>query len=267
MLKLIELNAGVGPCLILIHGTAGSPASTWGAFANCLQGQHRILAFDFSRLAHADVLAQSLEGLARLLAAQIEDCAEGHVHLIGYSLGAALAIEVASIMPGNVLSLTLVAPFDHSRDARVCSNFEHWRQLLNDNPRALATQIVAQGFCTATFSAMGAEQLTALTEAFYLRVDWPSVAAQLALNLSLDVSARVSRLRCPTAVVIGAADQLIPARVSISLYERLADGRLFTLPCGHLIPAEDPEGLAKIVCLFVSGRTLPVCYPIAAEKR
>jgi len=47
----------------------------------------------------------------------------------------------------------------------------------------------------------------------------------------------------------------------------LDDGLLFTLPCGHLIPAEDPEGLAKIVCLFVSGRILPVCYPIAAEKR
>lgn len=251
MLNLIELNAGVGPCLVLIHGTAGSPASTWAAFANCLLGQYRILAFDFSRLAHADAQVQSLEGLARLIVAQIGSCVEGGVHLIGYSLGAALAIEVASIIPGKVLSLTLVAPFDHSRYPQVCSNFERWQQLLNDNPRALAAHIVTQGFCTDTLKAMGTAHLVALTEEFYLRVDWPSVAAQLALNLSLDVSSHVSLLRCPTAVIVGLADQLIPARVSISLYERLADGQLFSLPCGHLIPAEDPERLAQVVRLFV----------------
>lgn len=261
MLNLIELDASVGLCLVLIHGTAGSPDSTWQAFASCLQGHYRILAVDLSRLAQASAEAQTLEGLTRLIVAQISHCAAERVHLIGYSLGAALAIEVASVIPSKILSLTLIAPFDHARDPQVCSTFEHWRQLLKDNPRDLAAQIVTRGFCATFLNAMGPAQVTALIEAFYLRVDWPSVAAQVALNLSVDVASQVLRIRCPTAVIIGLADQLIPAHVSVSLYEQLAEGYLFTLPCGHLIPAEDPQGLAQIVRLFVARHAVTSTPP------
>ncbi|SEO08077.1 alpha/beta fold hydrolase [Pseudomonas sp. NFACC39-1] len=263
MLNLIELNASGEICLVLIHGTAGSPHSTWERFVSHLNGAYRVLAVDLSRLEQASAATQTVTELGRLIARQIQERAVEGVHLIGYSLGAALAIEVASVVPRHILTLSLIAPFDNARDPLVRSTFEHWHRLLEKNPRELATNIISQGFSAAWCRAMGPAQVAVYSEAFYLRVHWPGVVVQLALNLSLDVASQVPRIQCPTAVIIGLDDRLVPVRVSVALYRRLANGSLFSLPCGHLLTAEDPQGLAQIVqsfiALFAAAPTAPDC--------
>lgn len=252
MLNLIELNASGKNCLVLIHGTAGSPLSTWERFVSYLNGEYRVLAVDLSRLEQASAATLTVKDLGRLIATQIQERVVEGVHLVGYSLGAALAIEVASVVPRLILSLCLIAPFDNARDPRVRSTFEHWQRLLRENPRELAINILNQGFSTDWCRAVGSAQIAVYSEAFYLRIHWPGVVVQVALNLSLDVASQVPRVQCPTAVIIGLDDRLIPVGVSIALCRRLANGYLFSLPCGHLLTAEDPGGLARIVQSFIA---------------
>ncbi|AKK00929.1 3-oxoadipate enol-lactone hydrolase [Pseudomonas sp. Cab53] len=252
MVELIELKAQGQACLIVIHGTAGHPRSTWEAFANHLEGPYRVLAVDWSRLERESTVAQTLDGLGRQIAGKIRDGGVGGVHLVGYSLGAAVAVEVASVLGPQVLSLSLIAPFDNARDPQVRRTFGYWQRLLEDHPMKLAAEIVTRGFSSPGLRAMSATQVTTCIEDFYQRVHWPAVAVQMRLNLTLDVSSQLSRLECPTAVIIGLDDRLIPPSVSVALYRQLPRGALFSLPCGHLMLAEDPLGLARIVQRFVS---------------
>ncbi|MDO7896172.1 alpha/beta fold hydrolase [Pseudomonas citrulli] len=251
MVELIELEAEGQACLVLIHGTAGNPRSTWASFASHLDG-HRVLAVDLSRLEQGRGAEQTLDGLGQLIAAGVRDRVSAGVHLVGYSLGAAVAIEVASVLGPQVLSLSLLAPFDNARDPQVRRNFGYWQRLLEDHPRKLAAELVTRGFSVPCLRAMSAAQVATRIEDFHQRVHWPAVAAQMVLNLALDVSPRLARLECPTAVIVGLDDRLIPPSVSVSVYRQLPRGQLFSLPCGHLLLAEDPHGVARIVQRFVT---------------
>lgn len=255
MLDLVEMNSEGQVCLVLIHGTAGSPLSTWGKFAGCLDDQYRLLAVDLSRLEQGSTVEKTLEELGKAIAGRIRDRVVGNFHLVGYSLGAALAVEVARLMAGPVHSLTLIAPFDSGLEPQVCRTFDYWQRLLEDHPRKLAADIVMRGFSTSWLRTLSAVQVATCIDDFYQRVHWPGVAAQMKLNLALDVSSQVRQLQCPTAVILGKDDRLIPMAVSMALHRQLPDGHLFSLSGGHLLPAEDPLGLARIVQAFVARHT------------
>lgn len=252
MLNLIELRPGSQAPLVLIHGTAGSPRSSWEALMEHLAGDMRVLAFDLSRLECVSAGERTVQSLGRWLAVQISAVTGGGVHLVGFSLGAALAMEVAAVFPHQVLSLTLVAPFDNAHHPRVRDTFERWRYLLAHNPKDLAGEIIRQGFSVAYMQSMTPAQVAHCIEGFFRRVHWPAVAAQVELDLALDMAIQVRRVGCPTAVIAAEHDQWIPTRVSRSLYGRLRDGYWFVLPCGHLVTAEAPQALARIIQGFIA---------------
>lgn len=252
MLNLIELQPGSQASLVLIHGTAGSPRSSWEALMGHMSGDLRVLAFDLSRLERLSTGERTVECLGRWLARQISAVVGQAVHLVGFSLGAALAMEVAAEFPRQVLSLTLIAPFDNARHPRVRDTFERWQHLLAHTPRELADEIIHQGFSVAYLNAMTPAQVADGIEDFFQRVHWPAVAAQVALDLSLDMTDRVSRVGCPTAVIAAEHDQWIPIKISLLLYRRLREGYWFVLPCGHLLTAEAPQALARIIQGFIA---------------
>ncbi|WP_457967345.1 alpha/beta hydrolase [Pseudomonas sp. R4-84] len=255
MLELVELNSEGQACLVLIHGTAGSPLSTWGRFAGYLDGEYRLLAVDLSRLDQWSTVEKTLEDLGKLIAGRIRDCVVERFHLVGYSLGAALAVEVARLMARQVHSLTLIAPFDNGLEPQVRRTFDYWQRLLEDHPRKLAAEIVTRGFSISWLGTLSAVQVATCIYDFYQRVHWPGVAAQMKLNRALDVSSQARQLQCPTAVIVGRDDRLIPTTVSIALHRQLLHGYLYSLPGGHLMPAEDPLGLARIVQHFIARHT------------
>lgn len=252
MLNLIELQPGSQATLVLIHGTAGSPRSSWQGLMGHVAGDVRVLACDLSRLECLSVGERTGECLGRWLAGQIGVVAGHGAHLVGFSLGAALAMEVAAVFPHLVLSLTLIAPFDNARHPRVRDTFERWRHLLAHNPRDLAGEIIRQGFSAAYMQSLTPAQVADCIDDFFRRVHWPAVTAQVALNLSLDIASKVRRVGCPTAVIAAEHDQWIPTTVSRSLYRRLRDGYWFVLPCGHLVTAEAPQALAWIIQDFIA---------------
>lgn len=58
---------------------------------------------------------------------------------------------------------------------------------------------------------------------------------------ALEAAARVS---CPATVVMGSLDQMTPPRAAKALVDALK-ARTFSLPCGHALMQEDPEGLRE----------------------
>ncbi|HEY3316101.1 MAG TPA: alpha/beta hydrolase, partial [Bacillota bacterium] len=62
---------------------------------------------------------------------------------------------------------------------------------------------------------------------------------------------RVGQVSCPALVLWGARDRLLPVEHGVAIFKHLQDGRLQVIDdCGHVMPLERPEELAKVLAGF-----------------
>lgn len=107
------LRHGDGPqVVVLVHGFGGD-LTTWLFNAEALAGSGRsVYAFDLPGHGSSskDVGEGSVVELATTLGAALDALGLEHVHLVGHSLGAAVAATLAALEPSRAASLTLIAP-------------------------------------------------------------------------------------------------------------------------------------------------------------
>ncbi|MBZ0302305.1 MAG: 2-succinyl-6-hydroxy-2,4-cyclohexadiene-1-carboxylate synthase [Anaerolineae bacterium] len=102
--------AGSGPPLVLLHGFTGS-AANWQVHAEALASQYRVLTVDL--LGHGQTDAPedppryAMSAAAADLAELIDHVAEPPAHLLGYSMGARLALYLAVQFPQKCRSLIM----------------------------------------------------------------------------------------------------------------------------------------------------------------
>ncbi|HEY4975216.1 MAG TPA: alpha/beta fold hydrolase BchO, partial [Steroidobacteraceae bacterium] len=113
---------GVGPALLLIHGT-GSSAHSWHRLAPLLAQRWSVTAFDlpghgFTRGAPA--LGMSLDGMSGAVGALLQALALSPQLVIGHSAGAAIAVRMAldrQFSPRMLISLNgALLPFDRRHE-------------------------------------------------------------------------------------------------------------------------------------------------------
>ena len=98
-----------GTC-VLFHGFAGDP-STWRRTGEFLGEQgFEAIAFELPGHGSQPLVASSVREMAADLSASLPSRQNTKLHLIGHSLGGALAILIAASNPDRVASLTLLAP-------------------------------------------------------------------------------------------------------------------------------------------------------------
>lgn len=97
--------------IVLVHGFGGD-ASTWGNIQTALESKHRSIAFDLP--GHGKALDWPQIGHAGLAAkavtASLDALSLDRVHLVGHSMGGAIATLIALRAPERFASLTLLAP-------------------------------------------------------------------------------------------------------------------------------------------------------------
>jgi pyruvate dehydrogenase E2 component (dihydrolipoamide acetyltransferase) len=110
-LRVLELGTGDGAPIVFIHGF-GADLNTWMFNQPALAEHHRTIAFDLpGHGGSTKALQGPLDGpsfaadLDRLLAA----LAVERVHLVGHSMGGAIALHFVSWQPARVASVTLIA--------------------------------------------------------------------------------------------------------------------------------------------------------------
>jgi len=109
-LNCLDVGAG-GEAVLLVHGFGGDLRG-WGLVHDLLAGALRVVAFDLP--GHGGSDPELGEGTPAALAALVPELATAlglkRVHLVGHSLGGAVAIAAAAAAgPGLIASLTLIA--------------------------------------------------------------------------------------------------------------------------------------------------------------
>ena len=121
--SLQYLEAGSGPPLLLLHGHEQS-ATSWRWVTPVLARTHRVLALSLP--GHGDS-APAVGGyapgadLAPLVVNFLDTVGVGPLHVVGNSVGGAVALGLALAEPQRIRTLTLVDSAGLSRDVNPCS--------------------------------------------------------------------------------------------------------------------------------------------------
>jgi pimeloyl-ACP methyl ester carboxylesterase len=107
-------EVGQGPAVLMVHGYSGNLAS-WFGFADLLSPSHRVIAVDVRGFGQSSKFADAAkfgEPMADDLVHLLDHLKIERAHLIGHSMGALIAANVAARYPSRVATAALVAgPF------------------------------------------------------------------------------------------------------------------------------------------------------------
>ena len=239
----VEEGAGRTP-VVLLHGFGASHA-IWDEVVERLGRRRRTVAFDLP--GHAASLAYPTAGTgaaARAVLAELDRRGIRKIHLVGHSMGGAVAALGALRDPTRVVSLTLLAPggFGGEINHRLLRRYAAARQ------KAELAFILEQFFGwdrppPARLAALQAkERRVKGANAALLRI-----VETFFENGSQRVIPRpdLRRLTMPTKVVWGTQDRVLPTRQAHRLPGHIAV-HIFE-GVGHVLPQEIPDEVAHLI--------------------
>jgi pimeloyl-ACP methyl ester carboxylesterase len=214
--------------LILLPGLAGD-AFMW-------QAQLAALAAWKPSVSDAHTRHRSIPEMAAAVLAE----STGPLVLCGASMGGMIAMEAARQAPDRIAGLALLGTTARPETPEM-------RQLREDAIEAFAQGRIAEIIEPNVALAFhpdhaGDRSLVQSYLEFVLRAGPGQLTTQnRAVMERPDARLHLHRLRCPTLVVCGDADQLTPPENSREIAGLIPHARLVTLPrCGHMVTMERP---------------------------
>ena len=255
-LRLFYDTQGDGEPLLLLPGL-GADHHLFDLQREAFARRHRLILVD-NRDAGASDEAPSPYGIAEMAQdalAVVDRVGGGRFHVLGVSMGGAIAQQVALQAPDRVASLVLVSTWGRT-DPFLRAVLEGWRLMITrlTPEEFLAAQ--APWLFSARFLAAPTPDVVALERDMRER-GWPrSVAAferQLSACLGHDALAILTILQTPTLVLVGEDDILTPPRYGRALAAMLGRGELGLLVgSGHACLLESPKPFAERVLRFLA---------------
>ncbi len=259
---------------LYLHGLGGA-STNWTDLAGLLAHRLAGAALDlpgFGRSGPAPGRDYSVRGHARVVIRLLERTA-GPVHLLGNSLGGAIAVVVAAVRPDLVRTLTLVSPAmpdlrlrrgsDPSMPLLLVPGLDRvvrWR-LARLPPEARARALVE--LCFADPSRVPPHRMAEAADEVRQRAELPWATDALGRSLrglvatylvppSRSVWRLAGGIRAPTLVVWGDRDRLVDPALAPRTAAAIRDARLLLLPgVGHTAQLEDPVTVAKAVLALI----------------
>lgn len=242
---------GSGPDVVLIAGI-GDDHGVWDAVFDLLARRHRVTAFDNPGVGRSAIGEESLTigTMAEDTVGLMSGLGIERAHIVGSSMGGAIAQELGLIAPGSVLSLALVGAWgEHD---------EHLSRAVTHNGRlfGLIEDPVEAFNAAALWVYSGQAHADGTVErllAAALASDSPEQSLEAFERtaealVGHDLGTRLVGIVAPTMVVVGSEDRLCPPRLGRRLAELIPDSRLEVLPdCGHQPFQEDPEGFVRLL--------------------
>ena len=248
--------SGEGDPLLLLMGTSGA-IGLWGELVPRLSEHYRVIAFDNRGLGGSErgEGPLSVASMAEDASALLEALDVPRAHVLGWSLGSAIAQELALAHPEQVASAVMYATWGR------CDGFQ--RSVLTalrlpyavrDLEAALAASGIA--FSPQALDSPHLEQMmAALLPAF------PQDEAQMQVtveqwdaDLAHDTLDRLAGITAPTLVVVGEQDLLTPPWQAKAVADAVPGARyeLVTGPgSSHALHLERPDDLVRLVHEFL----------------
>jgi pimeloyl-ACP methyl ester carboxylesterase len=260
------VEMGEGPPVVFVHGLAGC-WQNWLENIPHFAARHRVVAVDLSGFGQSELPREeiSIPGYGRFVDAFLEVIGVERAALVGNSMGGFVAAETAISHPSRVEKLVLVSAAggpalrerNNASQARLMRSARLFapiaaaaiarREHIIRRPRlrrALLWKIaryperIEPELCYEVASGGGK----------------PGFLDALNAVLSYDFEDRIPDISCPTLIIWGHNDEIVPVEDAYE-YERLIPGarRVIFEDTGHVPMLERPERFNRLVEEFVSS--------------
>lgn len=254
-------SVGTGPALLLIAGN-GMDHTTFDEQLPLFGKHFRCIVYDMRGIGQSDVPegGYTTREMAKDAFALLDALGIEKAHVAGYSLGGAIAQEMALAGPARVLSLSLYSSFDKPAPY-MRLRYDILIKVLHETTPELLAMFSA-------FSAFGEDFINAheqsIREEIAKRAQrWhmPNAPSKTGLGghyqaiLDHDTSDRLSRIACPTWIAVGSADPVTPVASSLRMHAAIADSRLDVFPGKpHRILNFEAEAFTAMAFDFLAGQ-------------
>ncbi|HSD77756.1 MAG TPA: alpha/beta hydrolase [Solirubrobacteraceae bacterium] len=263
LVNVIEL--GAGDPIVFVHGLSGSWPN-WLEQLPVFARTYRVIAFDLPGFGHSPMPARkiSIAGYARLVDALLDVLRVPRAVVVGNSMGGFIGAELAIESPARVERLVLVSAagltVEHQRDDRVLAVL-----------RRLERRLAAWGGWLGSRADSVVRRpryrraLMRIVVEHPERLPPPLLAEQLrgsgkpgfvdALDALTDypLRDRLPRIRCPTLIVWGTEDRLVPVRDAYEFERLIPDSRrVVYADTGHLAMLERPAAFNALLRDFMA---------------
>jgi pimeloyl-ACP methyl ester carboxylesterase len=261
------IEIGQGPAILFVHGLSGCWAN-WLEQMAAFADSHRLIAVDLPGFGHSpgDAGETSMPGYARLLDLLLTQLGVESATVVGNSMGGLIAAELAAGRPDRVERLVLVSPAGLSTYAnritnrglpivrsleRVLALGASWAAANSDaiTRRPRMRELALKGVVahpSRLNGALAAEQVRgAGTDGFL---------SALESIVEFDLRERLPLIACPTLIVWGEKDRLIPVRDAHIFAELIRGARKVLYPdTGHVAMLERPQDFNPLLAEFLAS--------------
>jgi pimeloyl-ACP methyl ester carboxylesterase len=259
------VEMGEGPPLVFIHGLAGC-WQNWLENIPEFARRHRVIAMDLSGFGESELPREdiSIPGYGRFVDAFLGQIGVEHAALVGNSMGGFIAAETAISHPSRVEKLVLVSAAggpalrerNGAQEARLMRAARLFapiaaaaiarREHLIRRPRLRAMilykiarhpHLIEPELCYEVASGGGK----------------PGFLDALDAILQYDFEHRVPEIKCPTLIVWGRNDEIVPVEDAYE-YERLIPGarKVIFEDTGHVPMVERPARFNQLLTEFLA---------------
>ena len=234
-------SAGAGDPVVLLPGF-GTDVAVFARQTPALARAYRVRGVNPRGVGRSDAPELASYPVDRA-AADVAALLDAPTHVVGASLGAAVALELALGHPERVRSLTLVTPFV-TVGARLRAVVALWLRLARETkPELLAAALLPWLFSSGTLGDEAAAGRLARGLAATLARVGPDALERTARGLAAWSGSRtgdLGRIGVPTLVIRGGDDLLTPGGEAIAA--ALPRARDLLIPgAGHAVALEEPD--------------------------
>lgn len=252
--QLACVRRGSGAPLLMIMGVAGHHG-VWGPrFVDRLAAEFDVVMYDHRGIGSSSrAEGFTLQDLVGDAVAVLDWSGIADAHVLGFSMGGAVAQHLALDHPERVRSLSLVGTWPDEQDVWGEGVLSLAGAGQAPDPET-AVWMMFEANVSREFAAVEANFAPFRDAAMSIKVPTPVVTQQMAAATKHDVLDRLSRVTAPTLVVHGTQDAVIKASAGERLAGAIPKARLELWPgVGHHVPWEAPDRLADAVVAHIKA--------------
>ncbi len=253
-IRLFYRSDGEGEPVLFIQGL-GVDHRGWAAVARPVSSRFRCISFDNRDVGQSDLtpVPYTIEDMARDALGLMDALGIQRAHIVGASMGGAIAQTIAIEHPERVARLVLVTTYT-SGDPRGTAIFE--------GQALLRARLDRVEFCRVTFPWVYTvrdyrregfvEDMIRRTADNPLWQPQEAYERHVRATLGFNSEDRLHRIAAPTLVIAARDDLLTPMRFADVLMARIPDARLHVVEgAGHGIIWTDPEEVSERIIEFL----------------
>ncbi len=244
-------DSGRGKPLLLIHGL-GSSTSGWGNQVPEFSKNYRVITFDVRGHGHSDKPRgpYSITMFAEDTVALIDSLEISSAHVVGISMGGAIALQLAVDYPEKVKSLVVVNMTSELLIRTFKERFEFWMRTAV--VRLLGMRKMGEVLAKRLFPKPEQEEFRKVFPDMWAENDKRAYLASLNALVGWSVTERLGSIQCPT-LVITADEDYSPVSAKEAYVAQISRAKLVVIDDSrHATPIDQKERFNAVLKKFLS---------------